>query len=324
MRIFITGASGYIGGALSRLWSSRGHELHALVRLSSDRQELDALGVHCHVGDITDAESLRQGMAGSDWVVHSAAIIDPHSGPEQTRRVNVVGSDTVAGAAFEAGVGRFLSISSMAYFGGSPDDGSAAREDSAPQLPFPTDYSASKHAGEQAIQDWVVKGLQVNTVYPSLVYGPPGGKRGVNSLIRLAMKGRLPALVGARLKTSWVFLDDLVDGIDRVMQRAAPGQSFLMTGQVATVEEVVTRVCALSGASRPRLQISAGMALWLMTALEPLYWLRGKRQPVSKQHLRSLQRHWCFDDSFARQELDWLPRGLDEGLPPTIEFLRSL
>jgi hypothetical protein len=66
------------------------------------------------------------------------------------------------------------------------------------------------------------------------------------------------------------------------------------------------------------------MALWLMTALEPLYRLRGKRQPVSKQHLRSLQRHWCFDDSFARQELDWLPRGLDEGLPPTIEFLRSL
>ncbi len=143
MRIFITGASGYIGGALSRLWSSRGHELHALVRPSSARQELDALGVRCHVGDITDAESLREGMAGSDWVVHSAAIIDPHSGPEQTRRVNVVGSDTVAGAAFEAGVGRFLSISSMAYFGGSPGDGSAAREDSAPQLPFPTDYSAS-------------------------------------------------------------------------------------------------------------------------------------------------------------------------------------
>ncbi|MGB5658850.1 MAG: NAD-dependent epimerase/dehydratase family protein, partial [Thermoanaerobaculia bacterium] len=220
MRIFITGATGYIGSALSRLWTAQGHEVHALVRPTSARQKLDALGIQCHVGEITDAGSLHAGMPGSDWVVHTAAMIDPRGGPEEMRRTNVLGSDTVAGTAFELGIGRFLSISSMAYFGGSPRDGSPAREDATPQLPFPTDYSATKHAGELAIQGWAAKGLQVDTVYPSLVYGPPGGKRGINSLIRLAVKGRLPALVGARLKTSWVFLDDLVDGVDRVMNRA--------------------------------------------------------------------------------------------------------
>ncbi len=324
MRIFITGASGYIGSALSRLWIDQGHEVHALVRPTSDRRELEALGVQCHVGDITDPDSLREAMSRSDWVVHAAAMIDPRGGPEEMRRANVLGSDTVAGTAFEVGVGRFLSISSMAYFGGSPRDGSAAREDSAPQLPFPTDYSSTKHAAEQAVQGWAAKGLSVNTVYPSLVYGPPGGKRGINSLIRLAVKGRLPALIGARLKTSWVYLDDLVDGIDRLMKRAAPGQDFLMTGDVATIEEAVTKVCALTGASPPRLRISAGAAWWLLTAMDALYRLRGKRQPVSKQHLKSLQRQWCFDDSLARQELDWHPRGLDDGLPPTIEFLRNL
>ncbi len=324
MRIFITGASGYIGSALSRLWIDQGHEVDALVRPTSDRRELEALGVQCHVGDITDPDSLREAMSRSDWVVHAAAMIDPRGGPEEMRRANVLGSDTVAGTAFEVGVGRFLSISSMAYFGGSPRDGSAAREDSAPQLPFPTDYSSTKHAAEQAVQGWAAKGLSVNTVYPSLVYGPPGGKRGINSLIRLAVKGRLPALIGARLKTSWVYLDDLVDGIDRLMKRAAPGQDFLMTGDVATIEEAVTKVCALTGASPPRLRISAGAAWWLLTAMDALYRLRGKRQPVSKQHLKSLQRQWCFDDSLARQELDWHPRGLDDGLPPTIEFLRNL
>lgn len=324
MRIFITGATGYIGSALSRLWAGQGHELHALVRPSSDRQELDALGVQCHVGDITRAHSLREGISGSDWVVHAAAMIDPRGGPEEMRRVNVLGSDTVAGTAFELGIDRFLSISSMAYFGGSPRDGSPAREDTAPQLPFPTDYSSTKHAAEQAIQGWAAKGLSVNTVYPSLVYGPPGGKRGINSLIRLAVKGRLPALVGARLKSSWVFLDDLVDGIDLAVRKAAPGQDFLMTGEVATIEEVVAKVCALTGASCPRLQISAGVAWWLLTAMDALYRLRGKRQPVSKQHLKSLQRQWCFDDSRARQDLDWHPRSLDDGLPPTIEFLSNL
>jgi nucleoside-diphosphate-sugar epimerase len=199
-------------------------------------------------------------MSGSDWVVHAAAMLDPRGGPEQMQRANVLGSDTVAGTAFEMGVDRFLSISSMAYFGGSPRDGSPAREDSEPQLPFPTDYSATKHAAEQAVQAWAAKGLLVNSVYPSLVYGPPGGKRGINSLIRLAVQGRLPALIGARLKTSWVYLEDLVDGVDRMVHKAEPGQGYLMTGEVATIEEAVTKVCALTGASRPRLQISAGVA----------------------------------------------------------------
>lgn len=324
MKIFVTGASGYIGGALTRLWVEQGHEVHALVRPTSDRRELDTLGVRCHVGDATDAKSLRQGMAGSDWVVHAAAMLDPRGERAEMYRANVLGSDIVAGSAFEMGVGRFLSISSMAYFGGSPPDGSPAREDSEPQVPFPTDYSATKHEGERAIQGWAAKGLPVITVYPSLVYGPPGGKRGVNSLIRLAVKGRLPVLVGARLKTSWVFLEDLVDGVDRMMQRADPGDKFLMTGEVATIEEAVAKVCALSGVSPPRFHVSAGVAWWVLTAMDSVYRLRGKRQPVSKQHLKSLQRQWCFDDSLARRQLDWRPRDLAEGLPPTIEFLRSL
>ena len=324
MRIFITGASGYIGGALTRVWVSRGHEIHALVRPSSDRRELDELGVRCHVGDITDGDRLREGMIGSEWVVHAAAMIDPRGGPEEMRRVNVQGSETAARVAHETGVHRFLSVSSMAYFGGSPRDGSPAREDSPPQLPFPTDYSATKHEAQQAIRRWEARGLRVNTVYPSLVYGPPGGKRGINSLIRLVVQERLPALVGARLKSSWIYLDDVVDGIDRVMGRAEPGKAFLLTGEVATTEEVVGKVCALSGASRPRLHLPVSAVWWLLTAMDGLYWLRGKRQPVSKQHLKSLQRQWCFDDSLARRELDWSPRGLDEGLPPTIEFLKNL
>jgi nucleoside-diphosphate-sugar epimerase len=55
----------------------------------------------------------------------------------------------------------------------------------------------------------------------------------------------------------------------------------------------------------------------------PLYRLRGRRPPFSTEQLNSLERHWAFDDSRARAELDWHPRGLDEGLPPTVELLRA-
>ena len=138
---------------------------------------------------------MREGMSGADWVIHAAADLDMDGGPaERMRQANVQGSENVASLAYKLGVGRFLSVSSMAYFGGSPPDGSTADESAPLQTPFPTLYSATKHSGERAIQEWAKKGLRINTVYPSLVYGPPGKKEGANAILRgLPARGGTPS-----------------------------------------------------------------------------------------------------------------------------------
>jgi dihydroflavonol-4-reductase len=262
-------------------------------------------------------------MSGADWVIHAAAELDLNRAPELMRTANVQGSENVASLAFKLGVGRFLSVSSMAWWGGSPPDGRAVDETAPPFTPFPTLYSATKHSGEQAVQEWAKKGLRVNTVFPSLVYGPPGKKEGANAILRGFLKGRFPVLVGADKKTAWIYLDDLVDGMLRVIEKAPPGRGYLMTGDVTTLRSLADRVCTLGGVKPPRMSLPVGVARAGLILSSPFYRMRGFRPPFSTEQLNSLERHWAFDDSRARTELDWRPRTLDEGLPPAVAFLQS-
>lgn len=328
MRIFVTGATGYIGTALVRRLASDGHELRALVRPTSRTGTLDELGVATFVGDVADPESqrssLREAMSGSDWVVHLAAELDPNASLERMRRVNVEGSEAVASLAHRLGVGRFLSVSSVAYFGGSPEDGAPATEETPAREPFPSAYSLTKHEAERAIRAWADRGLAVNTVYPSLVYGPPGKKRGANWLLRALLKERFPALVGAGRRTSWVFLDDVVEGIVRLMERSAslpPGRDYLLAGDSITVRELARSLAELGAVRAPRLELPVGLARVATAVTAPFFRLAGKRPPLPPEQLRNLSRDWVFDDSRARRELDWRPRSLAEGLPPTVEYI---
>jgi nucleoside-diphosphate-sugar epimerase len=323
MRIFVTGGTGYIGQALCRRLREEGHEVRALVRPTSRVGPLQELGVATFTGDIGDRVSMREGMSGADWVVHAAALLDPGASEERMQAANVSGSDNVASLAYKLGVGRFLSVSSMAYWGGSPDDGSLADETSPPRLPFPTPYSATKYAGEQAIQAWAKQGLKVNTVYPGLVYGPPGKKEGANILLRNLLKGRFPALVGADRKTSWIYLDDVVDGIRRAMGQAPPGRGYLLAGDVATVRELANEVGRLGGVKVPKVDLPVPLVRWLILVGTPFYRMRGRRPPMPAAQTRSLGRHWAFSDRRAREELGFRPRSLGDGLPPTIAYLRA-
>jgi nucleoside-diphosphate-sugar epimerase len=236
-------------------------------------------------------------------------------------QANVTGSENVASLATKLGVPRFLSVSSIAYFGGSPADGSLANEEGPLQRPFPTAYSATKHAGQQAIAAYAARGLRLNTVYPSLVYGPPGKRGGANVMLKNLAKGRFPALIGADRKASWVYLEDVVEGIVAVIERSKPGRDYLLSGDVATVRQLADAVASLAGIRAPRREISPGFAQAALTVAAPVMRLFGRRPPIPPRQIASLARHWAFDDARARQELGWRPRTLAEGLPPTVAFL---
>jgi nucleoside-diphosphate-sugar epimerase len=323
MRIFLTGGTGYIGLALARRLVAAGHEVRVLVRTTSNVEPLRQLGVATFVGDIADRYSLREGMSGADWVIHAAADLDSNGPAERMRQANVQGSENVASLAYKLGVGRFLSVSSMAYFGGSPSDGSVADESAAPQSSFPTLYSATKHSGELAIQEWAKKGLRINTVFPSLVYGPPGKKEGSNAILRGFLRGKYPVLAGGDRRMSWIFIDDLVDGMFKILEKAPPGRNYLMTGDVTTLSSLAERVCALGKVAPPRLKLPLGLARAGLVVSSPFFRLAGRRPPFSHEQLNHLERHWAFSDARARAELDWHPRSLDAGLPPTVAFLQA-
>lgn len=322
MRIFLTGASGYIGQALCKRLSEGGHELRALVRASSATRTLESLGVELFVGDITDRYSMREAMSGSDWVIHAAAELDFEAPDERMARINVEGSDNVASLAWKLGVGRLLALSSIAAWGGSPPDGSAADEESPPAEPMPTSYSATKRAADAVIAEWAEKGLKVNTAYPSLVYGPPGKRQGFNALLRSILKRRMPVVVGADRRLTMIHIDDLVEALVRIVDGAEPGENYVLSGSSIELGTLVSEVCRLGRVAEPRWRLSLGSAAFLMLILSPIYRFRGRRPPVSPAQLASLKRHWNFTDQKARRDLDWKPRDIVTGLPDTVTFLQ--
>lgn len=323
MRIFVTGGTGYIGSLLCRRLCESGHQVRALVRATSNTAALEEMGAATFVGDITDRVSMREGMSGADWVIHAAAELDFGAPIGRIEGANVVGSENVASLASKLGVGRVLLLSSIAAFGSSPADGSPATEESGVELPFPSAYGATKKAGEQAFTAWSERGLRLNVVYPSLVYGPPGRKSGLNATLGAVVRGRLPAIVGGEQITSWVFLEDLVTGLLAVMERAEPGQHYLMTGEAAPLGSVIERTAALAGVAPPRRRMSAGRAKLIGRLINPLFTLRGKRAPINLAQIESLRRHWNFDDAKARSELSWSSRALAAGLAETVRYLQS-
>jgi dihydroflavonol-4-reductase len=327
MRIYLTGSTGYIGSALARRLLAAGHQVLAQVRQSSDPAAVQALagaGATTCVGDIRDRYSLREGMSGADWVIHAAADLEFGGPEERMRAVNVEGCENVASLAYKLGVGRFLLVSSVAVWGGSPADGSPADEDTPRATRHPSLYGATKAAGEMAVRQWAQKGLRTNVVWPSLVYGPPGKRSGTNPLLRALVRGRFPALVGADRKTSWVFLEDLVEAVVRVLERAPVGRDYLLAGSVTTVAEAARLTCQLAGSRPPRLRLPVALADLVLRLAQPLLARRGRRSPFNRAQLANLARHWAFSDQRARRELAWEPRPLADGLVPTVAFLRQL
>ncbi|MEM7583271.1 MAG: NAD-dependent epimerase/dehydratase family protein [Acidobacteriota bacterium] len=327
MRIFVTGATGYLGGVLCRRLVGQGAQVKALVRATSCLDTLADLDLETVIGDVTAPESIRPAMAGCEWVVHAAADTDFNGPQERMRRINVEGSATLAALAREQGDVRLLAVSSVACFGASPADGSLADEHAPVRQPLPSPYAITKHAGQQAILEQAAKGLDVNIVYPSLIYGPGRGAsriQGANWMLHGLSSSRTRLLVAPGRLTSWVHVDDVADGIVRVIERAPAGRSFLLAGDVTTQRSLVDRLCALSDQRPPAYNLSIPAARALLPVFSLLSFVLRRRAPYGRRQLASLERHLAFDDTRARQELEWTPRDLSDGLPPTVEMLSNV
>src|SRR3954468_6358867 len=116
--IFLTGATGLVGSHVAEEALRRGHRVRALVRASSDTRWLDRWGVDKVDGDLADRDALRRGAAGADWVFNCAAKVGDWGTLEDFRRLNVAALRLLLAAASEAGVARFVHVSSLGVYEG--------------------------------------------------------------------------------------------------------------------------------------------------------------------------------------------------------------
>ncbi|WP_097460160.1 UDP-glucose 4-epimerase family protein [Mangrovitalea sediminis] len=305
MRVLLTGASGFLGRRLSLyLCEQKRFELTSAVRFEA----VKAHGRKVAVAGIDAATDWFDALAGQHVVIHAAArahvmkdkVADPLV---EYRKVNVDGTLNLARQAAEAGVKRFIFISSIKVNGEQTPLG---KPFTAADTPAPEDsYGISKWEAEQGLQELAAEsGMEVVIIRPPLVYGPEV-KGNFASMIRLLEYG-LPLPLGAiHNRRSLVALDNLVDLIMTCIDHpAAANQVFLAgDGQDLSTTELLRAVAKARGKALCLVPVPAVLLMLGATVL-------GKRA-VAQRLLGSLQ----VDITKACNVLGWQPPvSVEEGL----------
>lgn len=299
-RVLVTGAAGYIGGALASALARRGDEVIALAHTEQAARKLEARGFTIRRGDLLDRSSLEAAMGGCE-IVYNVAGVNSHCprDPDRLYRVNAEGPVAVVEAAAAAGVGRVVHTSSATTLGEA--HGTIGDEDSPHRGSFLSLYDRSKYEGERAaFAAGAKRGVEVVALNPSSVQGPP--RKGGNGAIIIAyLNGRLRAFVD-----TWVSLVDVEDVVTAHLlaaRRGEPGRRYVLNGASITAAEALILLQQLSGLSASPPMLPAGLARGIATASEFLFRLAGSASPICRARVDTILHGHRYDGSRAASEL---------------------
>jgi dihydroflavonol-4-reductase len=300
-RVFITGASGFVGGALLDALCDRGDEVVALARSEASATALRARGAAEIVrGDLLDGDALSAGMAGCELLFHVAGVntMCP-TDPAAMMRANVDGAAIAVRAAARAGVGRVVYTSSAAALGEA--QGTIGREDSPHRGWFLSHYERSKHDGElAALAAARESGVELVAVNPSSVQGP-GRAGGTGKILLAYLNGKLKAFIDTRL--SLVDVRDCTAGHLLAAERGTPGARYVLNGVTLTSLEALAIISELTGIDdEPRI-LPARAAAVAGTVVEGVFRLARRHPPVCREMVRTMLHGHHYDGSRATREL---------------------
>lgn len=221
MRVFVTGATGFVGSHLVEALLADGHEVACLVRDPAKRARIfrDA-PIQDILGDLRDADALRRGCAGAEVVYHAAALTAAKSRNEFFE-INVAGTQRMLKAASAAGVSRFVYVSSVAA-AGPVARGQQLLEDDPPH-PV-TLYGESKLAAEHALQNGAIPWIVVR---PPTVYGPRDTE--LARAFKFARFGVMPVFGDGGQELTAIYVADLVTALRTVADRGRERTIYFAT-----------------------------------------------------------------------------------------------
>ncbi len=318
----LSGATGFIGGHLVRRLLGEGCRVRALVRDSARAEKLASLGVQLVSGDLTDAGGLAAAFAGCDIVYHAAAYVGEAGDRDAVWAVNVHGTEHMIQAAHEAGVQRFIHLSSCAVYG-SPQV--LGIDEETPIRLKGEIYHDSKVAADAAVQRAVVDlALPAVIARPSQVYGP-GSTQFTVRPVQLIRAGRMVLIDGGRHYCKPVYIDDLIDGLIACAEaEAALGEAINFTDNEPVTWRIFFgaygRMCGVESFR----SIPYPLAWLLALAYEVSARLRGRKASFNRRAIAALRSINSFSNRKAERLLGWTPQiDLSEGMRRTEVWLRE-
>ena len=307
--IFITGGTGLVGSHAVEEALARGHRVRTLVRPTSDTRWLDGCGVEQVVGDLADADALRRGVQGADWVFNCAAKVGDWGPLEEFRALNVVAFGALLEAAAGAGVQRFVHVSSLGVYEGRDHHGTD--ETTPPAADSLDAYTRSKTEAEAlALRSYRERGLPVAILRPGFIYGERD-RTVLPKLLHNLRRGTFAYFGSGEQALNCIYVKNLVHGIFLAAEvPGAVGEVFNLTdGGYVTKRQFVGRVAELAGLRPPRRRIPLWLARLLAELMERRARRRGATEPplVNKARYKFLGLNLDYSIDKARRVLGYDP-----------------
>jgi nucleoside-diphosphate-sugar epimerase len=313
---FVTGGSGFIGGALIERLRREGWDVRALARSDAAAARVRERGAEPYAGDLDDVAALRAGAEGCEVCFHAAAKVEDWGDPADFERLNVHGTENVIAACREAGVRRLVHVGTEAAItAGQALVGVDERAPLRPDSPFL--YSSSKAKAEQRVRDADGHGLETVVVRPRFVWGR-GDTTLLPAIAELVRSGRFRWVGGGTHLTDTTHVDNTVEGL-WLGATAAPagGIYFVSDGEPVVFRDFLTRMLATRGVEPPDKSVPPRVAAAGAAAAETAWRLLRRRgpPPITRFAVWVSSKECTIDISRAREELGYEPvRTREEGL----------
>lgn len=319
-QVLVTGASGFLGGALANRLLAEGVRVRGLVRSEARGTAIAKRGAELCVGDLTDPEALRRAVAGCVVVFHVAAAT---GGPAAEQyRVNVTAVGQLVEAACAAGVRRIVHVSTIAVYG---YDRPGILHEGLPPRPGLEHYAQSKALGEQVLfQRAGELGIEATVIRPGMIYGP--GSRFWTGRFFAAMRRRPAPLPGdGTAYCPVIYVEDVVDLLLVAAEHpAAVGCVFnAVSDKPVTWRQFLGAYAAMAG-HQWLIPVPVPLLLTGAAMLEPWLRLRGEPQPIRQMVTGLVARRRGYSMNRAADRLSWRPRvSLAEGMRRSEAWLRE-
>ena len=314
-KVFITGASGFIGKALAQRCRELGAEVSGL-----DFKADPDWGVIA--GDLTQPEQWVQALEGVDMVIHTAALVSNTASMDQAWRINVKATADLLAHCATLGVKRFIQLSSVAAYGFNATE--VLTEDQ-PLRPMGNTYVDTKIASEHIVLACHASGkMDCTIVRPGDVYGP-GSRPWLILPLEMIKAGKFLLPAHGRGLFSPVYIDDLVEGL--LLSATADGgrgQIFNISGGIEpSCAEFFAYHAKMAGARSPR-TMSTGSAMLLAESSRMVLQLFGKNTELGRGVIDMLSRRTGYSIQKAADLLAYSPQvTLDEGMRSSEQWARE-
>ena len=321
MKVFLTGATGFVGSHVARAYAAQGAQLRLLTRSSSNKAALEGLAAEVLVGDLLQAEALRVPMRGCDALVHVAAdyrlwVKDPKS----MYAANVDGTRELLRIAREEGVAKVVYTSSVATMGFKSDLTIVDESTPVGLDDMIGHYKRSKYLGEQEAIAAAKAGQHVMILNPTTPVGPGDAKPTPTGRIIVDFLNRkFPAYVDTGLNL--VDVGEVARMHVAALDRGRPGERYILGGENLTLKQILDRMSAITGLPSPKTKVPHSVAMAFAFFDETITGkLRGKEPRATVEAVRMGKKYMFASSAKAERELGFKVLPIYNALRAAIEW----